>query len=58
MSRLEEGLLPNPQSEFSQTHNIGNNANIGIGGFTMWKKNPVKNVNPRNRILAPHDLWF
>ena len=31
------------KSSFSQTHNIGNNANIGIRGFTTWKqkKNPV-----------------
>ena len=26
------------QSGFSQTHNIGNNANIGFKGFTTWKQ--------------------
>ena len=35
------------ESGFSQTHNIGNNANIGIRGFTMWKqKNPVTKCYP------------
>ena len=34
-------------SGFSQTHNIGNNANIGIRGFTTWKQ---KNSN---KILPP-----
>ena len=33
-------------SGFSQTHNIGNNANIGIGGFTMWKKSSDKMLPP------------
>ena len=33
-------------SGFSQTHNIGNNADTGIGDFTMWKNIPVKNVTP------------
>ena len=47
-------------SSFSQTHNIGNNANIGITGFTMWKKNPVTKcylqwgLNPSPMII----LWF
>ena len=27
-----------PRASFSQTHNIGNNANIGIRGFTTWKQ--------------------
>ena len=30
------------QTGLSQTHNIGNNANSGIRGFTMWKQ---KNSN-------------
>ena len=35
-------------SRFSQTHNIGNNANIGIRDFTTWKQK--KNSN---KILPP-----
>ena len=31
---------------FSQTHNIGNNANIGIEGFTMLKKSFNKMLPP------------
>ena len=34
------------KSGFSQTHNIGNNANIGIGGFTVWKKSSDKMLPP------------
>ena len=30
------------QSSFSQTHNIGNNGNMGIRGFTTWEKNSNK----------------
>ena len=36
----------NNKSGFSQTHNIGNNANIGIRGFTMWKKSRYKMLPP------------
>ena len=52
--------VPSLQSGFSQTHNIGNNANICIGGFDMWKqKSPVENVtHSGNRTQASHNLWF
>ena len=31
------------ESGFSQIHNIGNNANIGIRGFTTWKQKKSSN---------------
>ena len=48
-------------SSFSQTHNIGNNANDGIRGFTTWKhKNPMTKCYPQwgfeHRPL--NNLWF
>ena len=45
-------------SGFSQIDKIGNNANIGIRGFTMWKKIQWQNVTPSgNRTQASHSLW-
>ena len=36
------------QSGFSQTHNIGNNANIDIRGFTTLKEiNPMTKCYPQ-----------
>ena len=29
-------------SGFSQTHNIGNNTNISIGGFSIWKQKKIQ----------------
>ena len=42
-----------PTLGFSQAHNIGNDAYIGIRGFTMWKQ---KNVWIEPRPLM--NLWF
>ena len=43
-------------SGFSPIHNIGNNASIGIGGFTMWKKIQWQNVTPSgNRTQVSHN---
>ena len=42
--------------EFVQTHNIGNHANIGIRGFTMWKqKLPATKCYP-SEYLTPVPL--
>ena len=44
---------------FSQIDKVGNNANIGNRGFTMWKKIQWQNVTPSgNRTWASHSLWF
>ena len=35
------------QSSFPIIHKVGNNAKVGIRGFTMWKQNiPVKILTP------------
>ena len=36
-------------------HKNGNNANIGIRGFILWKKNQLQNA-PLS--IEPLDLWF
>ena len=47
------------ETGFSQTHNIGNNANIGTGGFINVKNIQWQNVTPSgNRTQASHKLSF
>ena len=47
-------------SGFSQAHNIGNNANIGITGFATWKQK----IQWQNGTLSQdwtwvsYSLWF
>ena len=49
--------LMTAHSEFLQTHNIGNSANIGIRGFTTWKqKNQVTKCYLQWRLNP--DLWL
>ena len=44
---------------FHKLDEIGNNANIGIRGFTMWKTIQWQNVTSSgNRTGASHSLWF
>ena len=55
-------LKPNANRGFHKLDEIGNNANIGIRGFTTWKqKIPVKNVTPPPVRIEPKpliNLWF
>ena len=47
---------------FHKLDEIGNNANIGIRGFTTWKKSsdkmlPPVGIEPRP-LIASDSLWF
>ena len=40
-------------------HKLYENTNIGIRGFTMWKKIQWQNIIPSgDRTQASHNLWF
>ena len=45
---------------FFETHNIGNNANIGSRDFTMWKqkKNSSNKMLPPSVSIKSLDFWF